>query len=81
MIGCYAQDPDYTDIDREVLEQSGITILDDPQGFLEVDDSTAVLSFGANIPLRQVIADIARPAMMVWDRNEFSDEVLTKSFG
>ncbi|KIX03742.1 uncharacterized protein Z518_07295 [Rhinocladiella mackenziei CBS 650.93] len=80
-IGCYAQDPGYTDIDRDVLENSAITILDDPQGFLEVDDSTVVLSFGADIPVRQIIADIARPAMMIWDRSEFFEDELTKSFG
>jgi hypothetical protein len=78
-IGCYAQDPDYTDVDRAVLEQSGITILDDPQGFLEVDDSTVVLSFGPNVPVRQVIADIARPAMMIWDRSKFLEDGLTMS--
>ncbi|RMZ85263.1 hypothetical protein DV738_g379, partial [Chaetothyriales sp. CBS 135597] len=67
-IECYAQDPEYTEIDKDVLNQSGITVLGDPQGFLEVDDSTLVLSFGPDIPVRQIIADIARPAMMIWDR-------------
>lgn len=78
-IACYAQDPFYTDIDKDVIEQSGITVLNDPQGFLEVDDSTVVLSFAADIPVRQIIADIAQPAMMIWDRIEFFEDELTKS--
>jgi hypothetical protein len=42
-ITCYGQDPVYSDVDRAVLEQSGITILNDPEAFLEVDDSTVVI--------------------------------------
>jgi hypothetical protein len=80
-IECYAQDPSYTDVDREVLKRSGITVLNDPQGFLEVENSTMVLSFSPNIPVRQVIADIAQPAMMVWDRIRFFEDELTKSTG
>jgi len=66
---CYAQDPAYTEIDKSVLEGSGITVLDDPKAFLEVDDSTVVISCGANVPVKQIISDIARPAIMIWDRN------------
>lgn len=78
-IQCYAQDPCYTEVDKETLKQSGITVLDDPEGFLEVDDSTVVLSFSPNIPVRQIIADIAQPAMMVWDKIKFYEDELTKS--
>jgi hypothetical protein len=80
-IECYAQEPSYTDVDREVLKRSGITVLDDPQGFLEVDDSTVVLSFAPNIPVRQIIADIAQPAMMVWNKIMFFEDEITKSSG
>jgi hypothetical protein len=69
-IECFAQVPIYNDVDRKVLEHSGIQVHDDPQGFLETDESTVVLSFGANIPVRQIALDIARPAMMIWDRIE-----------
>ncbi|KIW16836.1 hypothetical protein PV08_04026 [Exophiala spinifera] len=78
-IKCYAQDPFYTDIDREVLERSGITVLNNPQGFLEVDDSTVVLSFCPDVPVRQVIAEIALPAMMIWDKIRFFENELEKS--
>jgi hypothetical protein len=66
-IKCFAQDPVYTETDEEVLRQAGITVLGDPRGFIEVDDETAVVSFNPNIPVRQIIADIARPAVMLWD--------------
>jgi hypothetical protein len=48
----FAKDPSYTDVDREVLDQAGVTTVDDPHGFPEVDGSTAVFSFGPNIPDR-----------------------------
>lgn len=67
-IKCFAQDPIYTDIDKSVLEGSGITILDDPGAFLEVDDSTVVISSAPDVPVKHIISDIAQPAMMIWDR-------------
>ena len=67
-IRCFAQDPIYEDVDREVLEELGMTVLDHPRGFLEVDESTAVFSLAPGIAIRQIVADIARPALMVWDK-------------
>jgi hypothetical protein len=67
-IQCFAQDPLYTEADEAVLGNAGITVLRDPRAFLEVDDQTLVISFAPNIPVRQIIADIARPALMIWDR-------------
>ncbi|KAL1859825.1 hypothetical protein VTK73DRAFT_7445 [Phialemonium thermophilum] len=67
-IACYAQDPVYTDSDRRVLEEAGIAVLDDPKGFLEMDEETVVLSLAPDIPVRQITADLTRPAMMVWDK-------------
>lgn len=67
-ISCYAQDPLYQDVDRAVLGELGMTVMDNPRGFLEVDDATAVFSQALEAPVRQVIADIARPALMIWDR-------------
>ena len=65
---CYSQDPRYTPNDKIVLKDHFITVIDDPRGFLEVDESTTVISIAPNIPLKEVIADIARPAMMILDR-------------
>lgn len=66
-IRCLAQDPAYSDADRAVLAELGITAVDDPEGFLEVDDQSAVLSFSPNVPVRQVVTDLARPALLAWD--------------
>lgn len=73
-IQCFAQDPIYTEVDKEVLRRSGITVLEDPRAFLEVDDETVVVSFAPDIPVRQIIADIARPAVLVWNTVWDEDE-------
>ncbi|KAL2126354.1 hypothetical protein VTI74DRAFT_1133 [Chaetomium olivicolor] len=67
-IQCFAQDPLYTDTDKEVLERVGVSVVQDPRGFLEVDDQTVVVSIAPNIPVRQIIADIAPPAALIWNR-------------
>lgn len=66
-IRCLAQDPVYTEADRTVLAELGVTVVDDPQGFLEVDDQSVVLSFSPNVPVRQIITDLARPVVLAWD--------------
>lgn len=67
-IALYAQDIIYTDVDKQVLQEFGIMVLDDPRGFLEVDDTSVVLSHAPDAPIRDVTANIARPAMMIWDQ-------------
>ncbi|KAK5673663.1 hypothetical protein LTS12_029813 [Elasticomyces elasticus] len=67
-VPCYSQDPALTDgYGAEFIKSIGITPLDDPNGFLEVDESTFVVSIAPNIPVRQVIADITKPRAMLWD--------------
>lgn len=68
VIKCYAQDPAYSDTCKAVLGARGVEILEPENGFLLVDEKTVVLSFSPNIPVRQVVADLARPAIMIWDR-------------
>lgn len=75
-VQCFAQDPAYTDNDREVLQRVGITVLGDPRAFCEVDEHSIVLSFAADAPVRQIVIDIARPAMMIWDRVMNEQETL-----
>ncbi len=67
-IRCFAQDPCYNDADEEILEGVGVTVVQDPRGFLEVDDQSVVISFSPDVPIRQIIADIARPAILIWNR-------------
>lgn len=63
---CYVQDPAYSDRDKDVLKSLGITTLEDPAGFLEADDRSIVLSFYPNVPVKQIIADLCRPAVIIW---------------
>jgi hypothetical protein len=67
-IMCYAQDPAYTDVDKSVLSGAGITVLDNPEAFLIVDESTAVFSCAPNVPVKQIVSDLTQPAIMIWDR-------------
>lgn len=67
-IECYVQDPIYTTIDKAVLEESEVEVLDDPEAFLKADDSSVAFSCSPNVPVKQIVCDIARPAIMIWDR-------------
>lgn len=69
-VKCYTQDPANKGIGNEFLKTIGITPLDDPKGFLEVDDKTFVVSIHPNVPVRQVIADLQYPAAMLWNTVE-----------
>lgn len=69
-VKCYTQDPVNKGVGNEFLKTIGITSLDDPKGFLEVDDKTLVVSIHPNVPVRQVIADLQYPAAMLWNTVE-----------
>lgn len=78
-IECFAQDPSYTDIDKSILQGAGVGILNDPNGFVEVDDNTLLITFAPNVPVKQIIADLARPVLIIWDsvvRYENEEEML-----
>ncbi|KAK0715347.1 hypothetical protein B0H67DRAFT_645110 [Lasiosphaeris hirsuta] len=68
---CLARDPSYEDADKKVLSDEGITVVDDAHGFLAVDNESVVFSAYPDVPIRAVVADIARPAVMIW--NDVSD--------
>ncbi|OAL71454.1 hypothetical protein A7D00_4356 [Trichophyton violaceum] len=63
----FAQNPIYTSVDSKVLGEAGITIVADLEGFLQVDDAAVVVSLYPNAPVKQVVADISRPAVIIWD--------------
>lgn len=67
-IQCFAQDPIYSAIDKQLLCQHGISVVVHPQGFLHVDNSSIVISIAPNIPVKQIITELARPAVIIWDR-------------
>lgn len=65
-VACYVQDPMCQDADREILGKAGVEVVDDPEGFLKVDERSVVVTFAPGFALREVIADIARPAVIIW---------------
>lgn len=65
---CYAQDPCYRSVDKVILKQHGVEVIDDPRAWLEIDDTSIVLSVGNNLCDKDIVADIARPAILIWER-------------
>ncbi|KAI1641726.1 uncharacterized protein F4817DRAFT_362849 [Daldinia loculata] len=76
----YLQDPAYTTVCKSVLSDTyGFKIIDGfgARGFTMVDENTLVMGHHPNYPLREIIADIARPAAMCWsppNRELFENE-------
>ncbi|CAG7946870.1 unnamed protein product [Penicillium nalgiovense] len=70
---CYSQEPAYTEVDKKILDEVGIEVIEDPRGWLEVDEHSIVLSVASNVPSKEIIADISRPAVIIWCRVEFYD--------
>ncbi|TPX14830.1 uncharacterized protein E0L32_004939 [Thyridium curvatum] len=71
-----AQDPDYTEQAKTILEINGFSVVGQhgAGGFAEVDDNSVVFSVFVKAPLKQIIADIARPILIITDGFEvFND--------
>ncbi|KAF2741163.1 hypothetical protein EJ04DRAFT_592914 [Polyplosphaeria fusca] len=68
----YAQEPSYCDMCRSELKKLGITVVDDPEGFLLIDKNTFVVTVAPNVPVRQIAVDLTYehggPAGMLCDR-------------
>ncbi|KAI0010486.1 hypothetical protein F4779DRAFT_639268 [Xylariaceae sp. FL0662B] len=62
------QDPAYTSVCKSVLARWGIQVVlgFGARGFALVDDETVVIAHHPNFPVREIVADIARPAAMCW---------------
>jgi hypothetical protein len=73
-IFCYMQDPMNTPVDREVLADIGFEMIDDPRGWIEIDERSVVLSVSPNVPVKEIIADTARPAIVIWNRVKNDDK-------
>ncbi|KAI0113007.1 hypothetical protein F4814DRAFT_420304 [Daldinia grandis] len=68
-VAVYLQDPAYTSVCKGVLSGTyGFRIINGfgARGFTMVDENTIVMSHHPNYPLREIIADIARPAAVCW---------------
>ncbi|CAJ2512436.1 Uu.00g054510.m01.CDS01 [Anthostomella pinea] len=77
----FVQDPGYSEQDKKVLKGHGMKILDGSlgkqEGFVEIDDSTFVLSIGATAPINTIVCDSSTPAAMLWK----AYPALQKEFG
>ncbi|PYI00592.1 hypothetical protein BO78DRAFT_289617, partial [Aspergillus sclerotiicarbonarius CBS 121057] len=62
------QDPAYTESDVAVLRAVGMTVVEDPVGFLDVDEKTFVFSCSPNVPVRQIVMNLTMPAGMIWNK-------------
>ncbi|RWA04127.1 hypothetical protein EKO27_g10979 [Xylaria grammica] len=63
----YVQDPAYTQRDRNILHSAGLTVLEDPQGLLELDEYSILLTISPNLPIEDIVADICRPGIIIWN--------------
>jgi hypothetical protein len=64
-VRCFAQDPAYTQTCVAVLADRGVTVLEGVEGFLATDDETIVLSRSPNVCVKQIVTELARPAILV----------------
>ncbi|KAL4892822.1 hypothetical protein BDV59DRAFT_202199 [Aspergillus ambiguus] len=69
-VECYVQDPAYCEADRRVLQTFGIQVVDDPEGFLLMDEGSLVFSCAPNICVKEIVADIVRPPVLIWCKVE-----------
>ncbi|KAI1278349.1 hypothetical protein F5Y07DRAFT_361519 [Xylaria sp. FL0933] len=68
----FVQDPAYTQRDRDILYSAGLTVLEDPQALLELDESTILLTISPGLPVKDIVVDTCRPGIIIWN-NEVPD--------
>ncbi|KAK7750084.1 hypothetical protein SLS62_007952 [Diatrype stigma] len=63
-----AQEPDYDADTMRILEKEGFEVIKGhgARGFTRVDENTLVFTVDNDAPVKQVVADIASPAAMIW---------------
>ncbi|KAJ5636040.1 uncharacterized protein N7484_009353 [Penicillium longicatenatum] len=67
-VPCYVQDPEYVDVDRALLAEHEVEVIEDPMAWLEMDDFSIVVSIASNVPTKEIITDVARPAVVIWNK-------------
>jgi hypothetical protein len=62
-----AQDPDYSEVAEEILTKKEFKIVGThgAGGFAEIDDESIIVSPFAAAPVKQIIADLARPMLII----------------
>ncbi|KAI1458209.1 hypothetical protein F4805DRAFT_150792 [Annulohypoxylon moriforme] len=63
----FAQDPAYSQASKDLLEGAGVTIIGEhgAGGFGKIDYDSVVFFCYPGAPVRQIIADLARPALII----------------
>lgn len=64
-----AQEPEYDADTIRILKKEGFEIVTGfgALAFTMVDENTLVFTTAPNIPVKQVVTDLANPAIMIWD--------------
>ncbi|CAI7613289.1 unnamed protein product, partial [Penicillium viridicatum] len=62
-----AQEPDYTELAEKILTKKEFKIVGPhgAGGFAEIDEESIVISAFAAAPIKQIIADLARPMLII----------------
>ncbi|RAK81961.1 uncharacterized protein BO72DRAFT_523854 [Aspergillus fijiensis CBS 313.89] len=66
-LACSLQDPIYDAQEKRLLNLLKMTVVEDPQAFLDVEDSSIVFTCNSDVPVKEIVLDIARPAIMIID--------------
>ncbi|KAL3485989.1 hypothetical protein BJX62DRAFT_242406 [Aspergillus germanicus] len=66
-VSCYVQDPAYTPGDRMVLAENNVETVQDPEGFLKMDNSSLVFCCEPTTCVKSIVAEVARPLIIIWD--------------
>lgn len=75
-VPCFVQDPIYKESEKTILAEHEVEVIDDPLAWLEMDDYSIVVSIASNVPSKEIIADVSRPAVVIWYRfkEEYYDQ-------
>lgn len=61
------QDPGYSDETKDMLQKIGFEVIGEygAEGFAELDENSVVFSAFTTAPVKQIIADLTRPAIII----------------
>ncbi|KAJ5719696.1 hypothetical protein N7493_007274 [Penicillium malachiteum] len=77
MLPLLTQDPEYSKTTEDILIEKGFKIVGShgAAGFAEVDDDSIVISAFPDAPIKQIIAELARPVVFITtDFSDFNDD-------
>ncbi|KAI0813122.1 hypothetical protein GGR55DRAFT_598463 [Xylaria sp. FL0064] len=62
---CIVQDPALGHVDKEALLHLGMEVLENPYGLVELDGKSFLVTVQPEFPVKQIVAEIARPIGMI----------------